>query len=150
MKPTLKIIEFIKSKETLQLHAYKPTPNDVWTISWGVTGPQVHEGLVIPMATAQAWFQDKLDLFTNALNYYVKKPLKQGEFDALLSFSYNVGIGALETSTLLREINHGDNPTTIIEEWFPKWDHQGKEVLEGLLIRREEEIALMKEEDAVA
>ncbi|MFY0357593.1 lysozyme, partial [Bacillus sp. YIM B13589] len=64
----------------------------------------------------------------------VKVPLKQGEYDSLVSFSFNLGPGNLQSSTLLRKLNSGDRRGSCME--YPKWKYANKRVLEGLVVRR--------------
>ena len=71
----------------------------------------------------------------------VKKPLNQNQFDALVSFTYNLGATNLSTSTLLRKININPNDPTIKNE-FPRFNRAGGKVYEGLTKRRKEEASL--------
>lgn len=72
---------------------------------------------------------------------YVKRPLKQHEFDALVSFAFNCGVGALQHSTLLRHVNGRYGALSITDD-FERWSHAGGVVLAGLLRRRKAEAAL--------
>lgn len=88
---------------------------------------------------AQLLNQD-LDRFENAVNKYVKVPLTQNQFDTLVSFSFNVGIGAFSTSTLLKRVNarkYADVP-----DQLKRWKFAGGRVVPGLSNRRELEIEL--------
>jgi len=69
-------------------------------------------------------------------------PLTQGQFDALVSFTFNLGAPALEGSSLLRKLNAGDVVGAAAE--FPKWCHAGNAVLPGLVTRRARERALFE------
>lgn len=71
----------------------------------------------------------------------VKKPLTQNQFDALVSFTYNLGGTNLSKSTLLRKINVNPNDPTIAQE-FPRWNKAGGKVFAGLTRRRNEEASL--------
>ena len=69
-------------------------------------------------------------------------PLRQNQFDALVAFTYNIGIGAFENSTLLKLLNAGD--TEAASGQFGRWVYGGGQILEGLVTRRESEAALFK------
>jgi len=75
-----------------------------------------------------------------AVNRLVKVPLTQGQFDALVSFTFNVGAGALARSGLLRAVNAGRFQDVPGE--FRKWNKAGGRVVKGLVNRREAEITL--------
>jgi len=76
----------------------------------------------------------------NDVNYLVKVPLTQGEFDALVDFDFNLGRGNLASSTLLKLLNAGDYQGAANE--IDKWDRAGGVLLAGLLRRRQAETAL--------
>lgn len=87
-------------------------------------------------------------MLTDILTYYendvlrlVMKPLKQSQFDALVSFTYNLGATNLGKSTLLKRINQDPNDKRIADE-FMKWDKAGGKVLPGLVRRRAAEVKL--------
>jgi lysozyme len=68
--------------------------------------------------------------------------LNQGQYDALVDFTYNLGPAALQGSTLLRKLNAGDYAGAAAE--FPKWCHAGRAVLPGLVTRRARERAMFE------
>ena len=70
----------------------------------------------------------------------IKVPLNQNQFDALVSFTYNLGIGNLSSSTLAKRLNQGDDPNTTAIEELPKWIKGGGKTLPGLVKRRNSEI----------
>jgi lysozyme len=80
--------------------------------------------------------------FEAGVKRLVKVPLAQGQFDALVSFSFNVGLGALGSSTLLRKLNAGDYRGAAAE--FPRWNKAGGKVYEGLTRRRAAERSLFE------
>lgn len=135
-------IAFIKGFEKCRLKAYKPTPNDRWTIGWGHTGSDVGPASVVTQAQADAMFLRDLQHFERDVLSLVKVPLTQGQFDAIVSFTYNVGSDiddddkpeGLGDSTLLRKLNAGDYAGAALE--FPKWNKQKGKVLDGLTRRR--------------
>lgn len=114
-------------------------PAKVWTIHAGVT-EGVHEGMVVTDAEGEAMFRAALAKFENAVIDLVKVDINQNQFDALVSFAYNCGSGALAKSGLLKKVNAGDFAGAKRE--FGKWTRGGGKVLPGLVRRREEEAAL--------
>lgn len=104
-------VAFIKSFEGFSLDSYDDGVG-VWTIGWGsikdLQGNPVKKGQKIDNNIANKLFKRDLQSFENAVNRLVTVPLSQNQYDALVSFSYNVGIGALSGSTLLKKLNVGD------------------------------------------
>ena len=80
------------------------------------------------------------EMYSKAVNHYARVPLTQNQFDALVSFTYNLGTGALRSSTLLRDINHGKIKSAHNE--FHKWTHANGKVVGGLVARRQKEAEL--------
>lgn len=132
----------IKNHEGLRLSAYFDVVG-VPTIGYGNTfyedGSKVKIGERISMERAEALLRYTVDkIFSAKVNELVKKEINQAQFDALVSFSYNVGVGALASSTLLRKVNA--NPCDpSIESEFLRWNRAGGNVLPGLTRRRQEE-----------
>lgn len=144
-------IDLIKSFEGCYLNAYK-CPAGVWTIGWGTTEPidgvKPHEGMVITQKQADELLIKNLRGYENAVNEYVTYSINQNQFDALVSFAYNCGNGALKTSTLLKKLNAGDVHGAANE--FLRWNKANGKVLNGLTRRRETERKLfLKEEEEV-
>lgn len=139
--------------ENCKLKAY-PDPGskngEPWTIGWGHTGPEVKPGLVWTQAQADAAFLEDLRRFERDVASLVKVPLTQGQFDALVSFAYNVGSDidadtiaeGLGDSTLLRKLNAGDYEGAAQE--FKKWNKNDGKVMRGLIRRRAAEEALFR------
>jgi|SRR5271166_2392172 len=124
-----------KGFEQCRLTAYQDAVG-VWTIGWGHTGP-VCAGLVWTQAQADAQLTIDEQKAVSAVNNWVQVILTQHEFDALVDFVFNVGIGNFLNSTLLTKLNAGDYAGAANE--LPKWDHAAGRVLAGLLKRRTEE-----------
>ncbi|MGP5360537.1 lysozyme [Psychrobacter celer] len=82
---------------------------------------------------AQLLNQD-LDVFEDAVNKYVKVPLTQSQFDTLVSFSFNVGVGAFSTSTLLKRLNAGEYDD--VPDQLERWRFAGGRIIPGLINRR--------------
>lgn len=137
--------QLIKKWEELRLEAYKPTPNDTWTIGWGHT-KGVYQGMKINKPTAQEYFEQDVAWSVNAVNKLVKVGLSQNQFDALVSLVFNIGETNFRKSTLLRKLNAGDYEGAAEE--FPRWVYQKGEVLRGLVRRRAEEMEIFLEPDS--
>jgi lysozyme len=132
MKASQLLINKIKELEGVKLSAYK-CPAGIPTIGVGHT-KGVKMGQMITMQQADSLLKGDLlpvETFLNGL----KIPFTQGQFDALCDFAFNLGIGALDKSTLLRKARININDKTIPDE-FVKWVHAGGKVLQGLVKRR--------------
>ena len=134
-------IDLIKSFEGCRLEAYK-CPAGIWTIGYGHT-TGVEKGQKITQTQAEAFLKHDLKHFENVVNEVVKVAITQNQFDALVSFTYNVGVGALKTSTLLRLLNSGDYIGAA--EQFDRWVFAGQIKLAGLVRRRKAEKDLFSE-----
>ena len=133
-------VELIKEFEGCRLTAYK-CPAGVWTIGYGhtgmVDGKLISAGMTITAAKATELLKKDLATFEAAVNGCVTVPITQNMFDALVSFSFNVGAGALRRSALLRKLNAKDYNGAAAE--FPLWNKAGGKVLNGLVRRRARE-----------
>jgi lysozyme len=132
-----------------EFESFSPTaylcPAGVWTIGWGTTrvnGKPVRQGMTATREQADAWFAKDLQKFENCVLNAVDVDLTQGQFDALVSFAYNVGCAAFKSSTLVRLLNHGNEAGAAAE--FARWNKGGGRVLAGLTRRREAERALFE------
>ena len=139
-------IALIKGFEGRRLTAY-PDPGTggaPWTIGYGwtysVDGKPIKPGMKIDQATADRLLKTGLVSYENDVLKLIKVKVTQNQFDALVSFTYNVGSRALSTSTLLKKLNAGDNKGAADE--FLRWNKAGGKVLNGLTRRREAERAL--------
>lgn len=86
-------------------------------------------------------FKTIADKFAKRVDDMVKTELTQNQFNALVSFAYNVGTGAFATSTLLKKVNINPNDATIRNE-FLKWVRANKKVIQGLVNRRNKEVLI--------
>jgi lysozyme len=131
-------LDLIKQFEGCKLTAYV-CPAGVLTIGYGSTGPHVKRGMTITEAGAENLLRDDLARFEAAVNRHAPTTT-QSQFDALTSFAFNCGIGALQSSTLLRKHNAGDYAGA--QAQFARWNKGGGRVLAGLSRRRKAEAAL--------
>ncbi|CAH5338753.1 lysozyme [Serratia marcescens] len=133
----------IKRFEGLRLQAYQDSVG-VWTIGYGwtqpVAGRKIGAGMAIDATTAERLLVCGIAQFEQGVERRVTVPITQGQFDALVSFAYNLGLRALENSTLLRRLNAGDRQGAADE--FGRWVNAGGVRLDGLVARRAAERAL--------
>jgi lysozyme len=150
MKISANGISLIKKFEVLKLDAYRDAAG-VWTIGYGST--RYHDGRLIKPgdslaneAQASALFVNTLGQYEDAVNTYVKVPMSQNQYDALVSFTYNEGTGALHGSSILKYLNAGDPKSAAAAFLF--WVEitnpvtKEKEVSADLLARRKIESEL--------
>lgn len=125
----------IKKYEGLKLSAYK-CPAGVWTIGYGHTAG-VYAGQKITQKQAEEFFDNDIKQFEKIVLELCKVPLKQGQFDALVSFVYNIGKTAFANSTLLKLLNQKNYSAAANQ--FARWVYANGKKLQGLVKRREEE-----------
>lgn len=134
--------DHIKRWEGLELQAYKDIAG-VWTIGYGHT-KTARPGMAITKAEADHLLTQDVSWVNDAINKHVTVPLNQNQFDALGSFVYNLGEGALARSTLLKKLNKGDYEAAAQE--FPRWNKARVngvlQPVRGLTNRRQDEQAL--------
>lgn len=129
------LIQKLKEFEGLRLVAYKPTKAERWyTIGYGHSAGDVRAGMRITEEKAEELLRRDLFFVERFING-IPKVRTQGQFDALVSFTYNVGVGNLKRSTLLKKIMH-DAPTAEIQREFMKWVYSWGKKLDGLVTRR--------------
>jgi len=129
-------IALIKEMEGLRLDAYPDpaTGGDPWTIGYGHTGPDVRQGLMITAETAEELLRLDCAKFEDCVTDAVEVELAQHQFDALVSFAFNLGCGALMASTLLKLLNAGNFAAA--EAQFTRWNRAAGKVMGGLTRRR--------------
>jgi lysozyme len=144
MKTNEKGIKLLHDFEGLRLNAYL-CPAKVWTIGYGNTryedGSPVKQGDVITKQRAESLFNNIVTTFERGVKRLVTRTLTDNQFSALVSFAYNLGVGNLQRSTLLRKVNANPNDPTIRDE-FMKWTRAGGKELPGLVRRRKAEADL--------
>lgn len=134
-------IALIKEYEGLRLGAYQDSVG-VWTIGYGSTSG-VTEGMWIKEEEAEARLREDVSHAENCVNRLVSVPLTEGEFDALVSFVFNLGCARLRDSTLLRKLNDSDYDGAVAE--FRRWNKAGGQELAGLTRRRHAEARRFEE-----
>lgn len=145
MTPSPSIEAFIKGFEKLRLKAFLPTPNDVPTIGWGATGSDIRLGMTWTKAQADARFTSDLAKFGAGVSKLVAAfSTTQGQFDALVSLAYNIGLGNLAKSTVLTRHRAGNHQGAA--QAFAMWNKQNGKVLPGLTRRRSAEAAIYRGE----
>ena len=136
--------DLIKSFEGLRLDAYLCSAGKP-TVGFGSTfyedGTPVKMGDKITKEMADSLFEKVTDSFAAKVKNCIQKDINENQFAALVSFAYNVGIGNLKSSTLLKKVNANPNDPTIMQE-FKKWNRASGNVLAGLTRRREAEANL--------
>ncbi len=129
------LISKLKEFEGLSLVAYKPTKAERWwTIGYGHSAGDVKAEMRITEEKAEELLKRDLYFVEKFVNG-IPKIKTQGQFDALVSFTYNVGIGKLKSSTLLKKIMH-DAPTVEIQGEFMRWVYSAGKKMDGLVTRR--------------
>ena len=139
----------LKKFEGCKLKAYK-CPAGIWTIGYGHTSaagaPEVVQGMTITQADANNILRRDLVKYETGVEALVKQPLTQRQFDVLVDFAYNAGIGALKSSTLLKKVNTADFDAVPAE--LMKWTKGGGKILPGLVKRRRAEAGWWRDLDA--
>lgn len=135
MKPSKAAYDLIRHFEGCELTAYRDS-GGLWTIGYGHT-KNVHEGMIINRQTAEMYLTQDVNMAAAHVERAVKVLLTQGQFDALVSFIFNLGAGRLQQSTLLKKLNAGDYGGAAEE--FGKWVYANGEKAAGLVSRRAEE-----------
>lgn len=135
MKTSENGIDLIKKFEGCKLTAYRD-PVGVLTIGYGHTGADVKEGQKITQKKADALLKEDLEKFETGVNLLIlaKYRFTQNEFDALVSFAYNLGLGNLKKLTGNGKRNKGQ-----IADAIPLYNKAGGKVLSGLVKRRKAE-----------
>ena len=145
MKTSKKGLDLIKKYEGLELKPYL-CPANIPTIGYGATyypndvrvtmsDKDITEGF------AEVLLLEMLERYEKGVERYVQVDINQNQFDALVSFAYNLGLGALKSSTLLKKINNNPCDQNIVFQ-FNRWTKAGGKKLKGLVKRRKEESIL--------
>ena len=137
-------IDLIKQFEGLRLEAYQCAAG-VWTIGWGHTVSDVSKWRKITQDEAETLLKQDLIIHSNNILKLVKVPLNQNQFDALVSFEFNIGYGAFKQSTMLKFLNN--NSFILASGQFDRWIYTNGNVIDGLKNRRKAEKELFLKAD---
>tara|TARA_Y100001972_G_scaffold64277_1_gene78520 strand:- start:27 stop:491 length:465 start_codon:yes stop_codon:yes gene_type:complete len=136
-------LNLIKHFEGLELEAYQCAAG-VWTIGYGHT-KDVQPGDQWSESHADHMLEVEMEEYENYVNTAVTVPLSQNQFDALVSWVYNLGNGNLTSSTMLKVLNSGDYAG--VPAQIKRWNKAGGKVLEGLTRRRQAEADMFEGKD---
>lgn len=144
MKVSEQCIKMIKHHEGFRRKPYQD-PIGLWTVG---VGHLIEDGKKLPKEWNRELSDEEVDdllykdlkRFEAGIERLTKVSLTQGQFDALVSFSFNVGLGNFQSSTLRSKLNREDYKGA--SEEFPKWRRAGGKILPGLVKRRADEKAL--------
>lgn len=139
-----KCVNMIKHHEGFVRKPYQD-PIGLWTVG---VGHLIGDGKILPKEWNKEFTDEEIDQilcedlerFEIGIQRLTKVNLSQGQFDALVSFSFNVGLGNFQSSTLRAKLNRGDYEGASNEFW--KWRRAGGKILKGLVKRRADEKAL--------
>jgi lysozyme len=132
--------EMTERFESCNLRANWDAIGSRWQIGWCHTGPDVHVDDVITQDEANRLLLHDCEVAQSAIYNFVTVQLTQNEFDALVDFIYNVGVGNFRNSTLRTLLNQGNFALAAKE--FDRWDLAGGKIVAGLLRRRQAETDL--------
>jgi len=148
MKASKECLKMLAHHEGVRQKPYK-CPAGLWTVG---VGHLIGDGKTLPDSWNKTFTLDEVyDIlakdvvrFERGVNKYITVPLRQNEFDAIISFSFNLGLGVLQRSTLRQALNRGDKEGAIAS--LLKYNKAGGKVLKGLDNRRKDEAALFRKE----
>lgn len=133
-------VAFIQRFEAYRPIGYLPTPNDKPSAGWGHTGPDVAVGVHYTDEQCAAWFAIDVTWAEETVDQHAPEGITQNQFDALVSICFNIGRANFDASTLLADLDAGDDAAAA--DQFLRWDRQRGKVLPGLDVRREAERTL--------
>jgi len=142
MQVSPRFLSLIEQFEGFRAQAYRDA-GGVWTIGYGhvITASETElQGETLTRDQAEAILLRDVQHAADIVNAYVTVPIRQEQFDALVDFVFNVGAGAFERSTLLRELNAGK--CCAVPDQLRKWNRVNGHVVDGLTARREAEVSL--------
>lgn len=134
-------VNHVKQGEGLRFTAY-PDPasgGTPWTICYGHT-KGVYRGMTATQAQCDRWLREDLAVAEEAVQRLVRVPLTQGQYDAFVSFVFNVGESRFASSTMLKLLNQGQHTAACNQ--LPKWVYASGKKLNGLITRRDKEKAI--------
>ena len=141
MKTGQKGLDLIKHFEQFRADAYQDAVG-IWTIGYGRI-KNVSPGDTCTLEQAENWLAEELaHEYEGYVNNYVEVALTQDQFDGLVGWVYNLGGGALKSSTLLKRLNAGAYDEVPFQ--MKRWNKAGGKVLKGLVRRRVSEALLFE------
>jgi len=144
MRLSIKGLELIKKFEGLRLTSYLCSAN-VPTVGYGHTGPDVKLNMRITEEEAEKYLLRDVESSEQCVSSFVKAKINQNEYDALVSFTFNVGPTAFVNSTLLKLLNGGADKKVIASEFLRWVKGEANKEIPGLVRRREQERKLFLE-----
>ena len=143
MKCSQEGLALIKKFEGCRLKAYRCSAN-VLTIGYGHTGG-VKEDDTISQPEADELLENDIAKFEEYVSDNVIVELKQHQFDALVAWTFNLGVGNLRNSTMLKKLNEADYDSIPFE--MRRWNKAGGKTLDGLIRRRQAESLLFESKE---
>lgn len=148
MKASKKCLEMLAHHEGIRQKPYK-CPAGLWTVG---VGHLIGDGKSLPdswnrifsLEEVYAILAKDVERFERGVSRLITVPLRQNEMDAIISFTFNLGIGCLQRSSVRQKLNRGDKEGAI--ESLLKYNKAGGKVLKGLDNRRKDEAALFRRE----
>ena len=136
-------IDLIKQWEGCKLKAYKDVAG-IWTVGYGLTSRagfiEVGPDTVLTQEEADYYFEKVVDDFASKIKPMITSPINENEFAAFVSLAYNIGVGAFKRSSALKRFNAGEKDR--VTEAIRMWKKAGGKTVQGLVNRREAEVAL--------
>ena len=136
-------LELIKKFEGCKLKSYK-CPAGVWTIGYGHT-EDIKEGDIVSPEEANKLLRADVFKFEEYVTDNVIVNLTQNQFDALVAWTFNLGVGNLRNSTMLKKLNNADYTSVPFE--MKRWNKAGGKTLDGLVRRRQAESLLFESKE---
>jgi len=136
-------LELIKKFEGCKLKSYK-CPAGVWTIGYGHT-EGIKEGDIVSPQEADKLLRADVFKFEEYVTDNVTVKLTQNQFDALVTWTFNLGVGNLRNSTMLKKLNNADYTSVPFE--MKRWNKAGGKTLDGLVRRRQAESLLFESKE---
>ena len=143
MKVSQDCIDLVKFFEGFEAKAYL-CPASVWTIGYGRTR-NVREGDVVNEKQAERDLLEELEEFGDQVSSTVKVSLEQSQFDALVAWTFNLGVGNLRESTMLKKLNNSKFDKVPSE--IKRWNKAAGKTLDGLVRRRQAESLLFESKE---
>lgn len=143
MKASYRLFNLLTDEEDFIAHPYLDAVK-IWTIGWGHVILQNENFTTITKEQGQELLKRDVSFAEDCINEYVTAPLTQNQFDALVSFIFNIGCTAFKDSTLLKLLN--DNDYDGASKQFLRWNKARGNIITGLTNRRKREMELFTEE----